>query len=105
MSIGRRWALIVWIAGLALCALVIARSEFTADLSAFLPSSPSPEQRLLVDQLRDGVVSRLILVGLEGAPPEVLAKASREVAAKLRQDGAIAAVTNGDGTGQEADRT
>jgi predicted exporter len=104
MSIGRRWALIVWIAGLALCALVIARSEFTADLSAFLPDSPSPEQRLLVDQLRDGVVSRLILVGLEGAPPDVLAKASREVAAKLRRDGEIAAVTNGDGTGLEADR-
>lgn len=104
MSIGRRWALMVWIAGLALCALVIARSEFTADLSAFLPNSPSPEQRLLVDQLRDGVVSRLILVGLEGAPPDLLARASREVAAKLRQDGAIAAVTNGDGTGLEADR-
>jgi predicted exporter len=104
MTGDRRWVLVLWLAGLAVCALVIARANFTADLSAFLPRSPSPEQRLLVDQLRDGVVSRLILVGLEGAPPDVLARVSRELAAKLRQDAAIAAVTNGDGTGLEADR-
>src|SRR4051794_27832984 len=104
MTGDRRWVLVLWLAGLAVCALGVARGNFTADLSAFLPRSPSPEQRLLVDQLRDGVVSRLILVGLEGAPPDVLARVSRELAARLRQDAAIAAVTNGDGTGLEADR-
>ena len=46
--------------------IVIGRTEFTTDLSAFLPQSPTKEQQVLLDQLRDGVVSRLILVGIEG---------------------------------------
>ncbi|MEO7128074.1 MAG: hypothetical protein ABI040_04295, partial [Rhodoferax sp.] len=57
----------LWVAALLLCGVLISRASFTADLSAFLPKAPTPEQRLLVDQLRDGVVSRLILVGIEGA--------------------------------------
>lgn len=50
----RRPAVLVWLTGLLLCAVVIGRTSFTADLSAFLPRSPSAEQRVLVDQLREG---------------------------------------------------
>ncbi len=67
MTPPRGAAVIAWLAGVAACVVVVARTEFSADLSAFLPRSPSPEQRVLVEQLREGVVSRLILVGFEGA--------------------------------------
>lgn len=36
----RRPAVLVWLTGLLLCAVVIGRTSFTADLSAFLPRSP-----------------------------------------------------------------
>src|SRR5437879_13305202 len=60
----------IWLTGLLVCLTVIVRTEFNADLSAFLPRSPSPTQQVLVEQLRDGLVSRLILIGIEGAPQD-----------------------------------
>ena len=53
------------------------------DFSAFLPPSATPEQRLLISQLRDGLVSRLMLVALHGADEKTLAQASRTLAEKL----------------------
>ncbi|MCE4547083.1 MULTISPECIES: MMPL family transporter [unclassified Caballeronia] len=99
----REPAVIVWLCLLALCAGVIARTNFSADLSAFLPRSPSEQQRVLVEQLRDGLVSRLILVGIEGGDAKGRADASREVAAKLRADKRFSAVNNGEPVGQARD--
>jgi predicted exporter len=56
----------IWLGLILVCALVVARSQYSADLAAFLPSSPTPMQRFLVDELREGVVSRLMLIGIEG---------------------------------------
>jgi predicted exporter len=67
-----RWAIAIWLAFLALCVLVVSRVQIGADLSAFLPRSPTPAQQLLSEQLRDGVVSRLILVGIEGGTPDAV---------------------------------
>ncbi|NNM78964.1 MAG: MMPL family transporter [Gallionella sp.] len=72
-------------------------------MSAFLPRSPTPTQQLLVEQLRDGVVSRLILVGVEGAPAPVLARISKAMAARLRGDSELVAVNNGERVGLEKD--
>jgi predicted exporter len=104
MTRSGRWSIAVWLAGLLVCALLIVWADFTADLSAFLPRSPSTAQQVLVDQLRDGVVSRLVLVAVEGAPPDALADLSRDTASRLRGDPLIAAVDNGETTGIEADR-
>lgn len=104
MTRSGRWSIAVWLAGLLVCALLIVRADFTADLSAFLPRSPSTAQQVLVDQLRDGVVSRLVLVAVEGAPPDALADLSRDTASRLRGDPLITAVDNGETTGIEADR-
>ena len=54
-----------------------------ADFTAFLPPSATPQERLLIAQLRDGLVSRLMLVALHGADENTLARASRAVAEKL----------------------
>lgn len=39
---------LLWLLGLALCAGVALRAHYTADMSAFLPRSPTPAQQLLV---------------------------------------------------------
>lgn len=104
MNVAARWALGAWLAGVLACAAVIARTEFSTDLSAFLPRSPSPVQQVLVEQLRDGVVSRLILVGIDGDSADRLAQISKRLAASLRASGSFASVNNGEGAGFEKDR-
>jgi len=100
-----RWAIAVWLATVLVCAAVIARTEFSADLSAFLPRSPTPVQQVLVQQLREGVVSRLILIGIEGGTPEALAQTSKRMAADLRKRQEIfVAVNNGEDAGTAKDR-
>lgn len=86
------------------CAVVVSRTVISTDLSAFLPRSPTPAQQVLVDQLRDGVVSRIILIGIEGGAPPALAQASRDLAQRLRQFPDFVAVDNGDNPGSDADR-
>ncbi len=93
-----------WLMGLALCVLVIARTTFTTDMSAFLPASPTQEQQVLLDQLQAGVVSRLILVGIEGGQPEQRAAISKTLAKRLRGDAAFVVVNNGEPVHNEKDQ-
>jgi len=60
-----RASVVLWVVVLALCGVQIARTHFVADLSSFLPAHPTPEQRVLVDQLRHGALSRVMLIGIE----------------------------------------
>ena len=96
MKLGGRIAvLVVWVAFVAACGWVAWHARYTSDLSAFLPRSPSASQKILVDQLRQGVVSRLILVGIEGAPPPALAALSEALAERLARESDFAYVNNG----------
>lgn len=98
-----RRAVQLWLLFLIGCAIVIQRAHFTADLSAFLPRAPTAQQRVLVDQLRDGVVSRLILAAIEGGDSATRADISRSMAAKLRHDPRFIAVNNGEPVTQARD--
>ena len=100
----RRTIVLLWVLGLALGCAAIARAPFSTDMSAFLPRSPEPAQQVLVDQLREGVVSRLILLAIEGAPPDRLAALSKAVASGLRADPAFGIVNNGDDAAFGRDR-
>ncbi|WP_029000784.1 MMPL family transporter [Azohydromonas australica] len=91
-----RTALLLWLALMALCVLLIARARFTADLSAFLPVSPSAQQRVLIDQLRSGVASRTLLVGITSGGAAERAQGSRALAAALRADARFDQVHNGE---------
>ncbi|HTH98800.1 MAG TPA: MMPL family transporter [Stellaceae bacterium] len=92
----RRWpALGVWGAALVVAVLVILRTPFSTDMAAFMPTGAGSTQHILADQLRDGVASRLILVGIEHANPETLAAISRKLADDLRHQPAFATVDNG----------
>jgi predicted exporter len=53
--------------------------------------------------LRDGLVSRLILVGVEGGDANGRAEISRKVAAALREDKRFSAINNGEPVGQARD--
>jgi predicted exporter len=97
-------AITLWLAFSLACALVISRSEFTTDLSAFFPRNPTPEQQLLLEQVRDGIASRLILTGIEGADASTRARLSRQIAQRLRADPDFVSVNNGEQVNAERDR-
>ena len=99
-----RLAIALWLAFLLMCGLIISRSQFTTDLSAFLPRSPTPEQQLLLEQITDGLASRLILVGIEGADAPTRARLSKQIAQRLRADRAFVSVNNGEPVSAERDR-
>ncbi len=100
----RRIVVAAWLIGIVLCGIVIARTTFTADLSAFLPAAPTREQQVLLDQLQSGVVSRLILIGIEGADATGRAALSKEMAKRLRADPAFVVVNNGEPVHGEKDQ-
>ena len=97
-------AITLWLAFSLACALIISRSEFTTDLSAFFPRNPTAEQQLLLEQIRDGIASRLLLVGIEGADPATRARLSRQIAQRLRADPDFVSVNNGEAVNAERDR-
>jgi predicted exporter len=90
-----RAAVALWVALLVLCAAQVARTRFVADLSSFLPAAPTAEQRLLVEQLREGSLSRVMLIAIEGADAATRARVSRSLAQALAGDTRFAAVANG----------
>jgi predicted exporter len=100
----RRLRLAVWLVLAAACAWVAASARYTADMSAFLPDAATPLQRLLVAELREGVTSRLILIGIEGAPAEPLAAVSRALAKRLEGRPEFAYLANGEARLAAAER-
>lgn len=100
----QRWRIGAWLLFVLACIAVIVRTTFTTDISAFLPRSPTPEQKVLVELLREGAVSRLVLIGIEGAAPEALALTSKRLAAVLRKHGNFVSVENGEDTDFASDR-
>lgn len=97
-------AIALWLAFIIACGIIISRSQFTADLSAFLPRSPTPAQQLLLEQIRDGLASRLILVGIEGSDAPTRAALSKQIAQRLRADPAFVSVNNGEPVNAGLDR-
>ena len=98
----RRHALALWLVCVLVAAGISARTNYVADLSAFLPSTPSAEQAVLLDQLRGGIAARLLLIGIEGGTAQQRGAASLQLAKALRQSGGFDAVHNGDNSGFEA---
>jgi hypothetical protein len=100
----RARALLVWLACIVIAAVIVIRARYITDLSAFLPDKPTATQQLLVDQLRDGPASRLILIAIEGADADKRAKLSKTLAAALRRDSRFARVENGEPVTEQGDR-
>jgi predicted exporter len=73
-------------------------------MSAFMPQRPSATQQLLVEQLREGALSRLLLVGIEGGEPAARAELSKQLAGRLAASPEFAGVQNGDAAALAKDR-
>ena len=90
-------AAIAWLALLALAAgYVLLGASVRNDMTSFMPRAATPVQKLLLTELREGPVARLVLVTLSGASPERLAELSRRVAERLRESGLFVRVVNGE---------
>ena len=98
------WIISAWLAGIAASLWVVAHAHYITDLSAFLPAKPTHLQKLMVDQLRDGPASRLLLIALEGGDPETRARVSLDMARRLRDDAAFSRVENGEALTASRDR-
>jgi predicted exporter len=96
--------LLLWLALMAAGAAVVANSRFSADMSFFLPSRPSVKQTVLVGQLQDGMVSRLLMVAIAGGDEQARGTASRTLRERLVAGGAFVAVQNGEAGGLEGER-
>jgi predicted exporter len=104
MNVRRARVLVVWLGCVAVAVLVVARAHYSTDLSAFLPAHPTPTQQLLVDQLRDGPASRLILIAIEQGDAASRARVSLGLVERLRKDPEFASINNGEGVAGQRDR-
>ncbi len=88
----------------AACVAAIVFSSITlrTDVADFLPEGRTPAARFMLGELRQGEATRLILIGIEGAPPQDLARISRDMRAALDKGGQFALVNNGQGLTDEA---
>jgi predicted exporter len=87
---------LLWLALTAALALVaLSRLELTFDLSAFLPSRSTLSHDILVEQVRNGPASRLMVIGISGAPEPELEEASDRLRIALSGQDAFVSVLNG----------
>ena len=98
------WVISSWLVCIAASVWVVAHARYINDLSAFLPAKPTHLQRLMMDQLRDGPASRLLLIALEGGDAQTRARVSLRLARRLRSDTAFSAVENGEALTASRDR-
>jgi predicted exporter len=87
---------LAWALAMTMGGWLASQTRFTTDLSFFLPSQPSAEQQVLVEQLRDGVVSRLIMVAVAGGDSAARAERSRALRQRLAADADFVSVQNGE---------
>lgn len=104
MTRGALRALLVWLAAMALGLVLLFNTRFSADVSFFLPSRPTAEQQVMVDQLREGSVSRLLMIAIAGGDAGQRADASRALRAALASDDSLASVQNGEAGALETAR-
>ncbi|MDR7152461.1 putative exporter [Hydrogenophaga palleronii] len=96
--------LLLWLLAVVAGVVVAANSRYNADMSFFLPSEPTPGQQVMVDQLKEGAVSRLLMVGIEGGDETARADLSVDLRQRLQASGQFLSVQNGEAGSQDAER-
>jgi predicted exporter len=97
-------SLVIWLATMLACLLLIVQTRFVTDLSAFMPKTPNASQQMLIEQLRDGAVARLVMVGIEGGDASERSRLSRALTLELQKTDLFVAVQNGQEETLERDR-
>ena len=92
-----RLTALLWLALLAGAGLIIQHSlRISGDLRLFMPTPHDAVGRLLLEEVSEGPAAKLLLVSIQGAPPEALAATSQNLSAALRADPAFGFVSNGE---------
>jgi predicted exporter len=92
-----RLTALLWLALLAAAGLIIQHSlRISGDLRLFMPTPHDAVGRLLLEEVSEGPAAKLLLVSIQGAPPEALAATSQNLSAALRADPAFGFVSNGE---------
>ena len=90
-----RWSIsLLWLLAALGCGWIVLTTPVAADLSLFA-SRADPVAELLLEQLRSGPTTRLILLGLAGDAEAERAAVSQRLAERLRASGRFARVANG----------
>jgi predicted exporter len=94
----RRIALIsLWWLLLIVFAFAVQRGlVVSSDLRSFMPPAANADQRLLMDEIGEGPASRLLLIAINGAPPETLANLGRGLAHALATNAKFTRVLDGE---------
>ena len=96
--------LTLWLLAMLAGAAAVWNSRFVADMSFFLPARPSAEQQVLIDQLKEGAVSRLLMLAIEDGDAAQRATASRQLRQKLAERSEFVSVQNGEASSFAAER-
>ena len=97
-------AFAIWLLAMLAGIAIVFHSRFAADMSFFLPAKPTAEQQVLVDQIKEGVVSRLLMVGIAGGDSSQRARVSRTLRQQLAADRQFVSVQNGETASIAAER-
>ncbi|MDS4028985.1 MAG: MMPL family transporter [Candidatus Contendobacter sp.] len=91
----RRWSIpLLWLLAALGCGWIALTTPVAADLTLFA-SRADPVAELLLEQLRSGPTTRLILLGLAGGAETERAVVSQRLAERLKVHNEFARVTNG----------
>lgn len=91
-----RWPVLVWVALITGALwLTATRLSIHSELGDLLPEGTTATQRLLLTQVRSGLAGRMLLLAIEGAPPDELAGLSKTLGEGLRGHAQIDFVGNG----------
>jgi predicted exporter len=97
-------AVLIWLLAMLAGVVIVWNSRFAADMSFFLPAHPSPGQQVLVNQIKEGVVSRLLMIAIAGGDADQRATLSRDLRRRLKNGERFASVQNGEAGSHDADR-
>jgi len=88
---------VAWLAVAAVAVLLlVSRLDLSFDLSAFFPQQTTLAHDVLIEQLRSGPGSRLLVIGISGADKSQLSEISDQLRRKLAANPAYVSVLNGE---------
>jgi predicted exporter len=99
------WLVVAALFGAVLFAALVFRAAVVlrSDLAELLPQGGTEAARLMLDELRSGPTTGLILIGLDGAKADTLARIDKTMTAALIHSGLFTFVENGQQPLDEAD--
>lgn len=92
-----------WLVAIGIAIVILlTRLQLSFDLSAFFPRHTTLAHEVLIEQVRNGPSSRLLVIGVGGEPGDVV-DAGRELRDALAAEAAFATILNGEFDEESAD--